>query len=323
MTLLRTSCLMAVSFALMACTDNGSAPKPDPSPSTKPVESLTKTPKATSFDLPKLFDCLRQEGGVAIAAHRGGPYPGFPENAIETFQHGYDKGVRVFEIDIAESHDGTLFLIHDRTLTRTTTGEGFVADVDWADIRALKLVDNQGTETGFSAPTLREALNWAVKTGAILELDKKPTTSFKNIISQVRDAKAENNILMISYNDQQAGEIAKVAPDLMMTASAFGDRDIAKLKELGVKAENLIAWTGTRDPDFAAWQRVLKEGVEPAFGTLGRPGDRLDDTYLEDGDGSEFLELEAKGLVLLATDIPLEVAEIISGDDTASKSCGL
>ena len=33
--------------------------------------------------LPALFDCLRETGALAISAHRGGPAPGFPENAIE------------------------------------------------------------------------------------------------------------------------------------------------------------------------------------------------------------------------------------------------
>lgn len=323
MNILNIAGLTALSTLVLACSQNVSPTDVSAPKEPSEIKTANTTTPGKAFDLPALFDCLRTEKGVAIAAHRGGPYPGYPENAIETFQHGYDKGVRVFEIDIAESRDGVLFLMHDRTLTRTTTGEGFVADVDWQTIKDLRLVDNDGNLTDFRPPTLRDALDWAVKTGAILELDKKPTTSFRNIIAKVREAGAENNILMISYNDTQAGEIAGIAPDLMMTASAFGSRDIEKLKTLGVKTENLIAWTGTSDPDYAAWDRVLKEGVEPAFGTLGRSGERLDDLYLADGDGSEFRDLEANGLVLIATDVPLQVADIISGDDTARAKCGL
>ena len=293
------------------------------------IESTpTPTPTATqaaapSFDLPAIFNCLREEGGVAIAAHRGGPYPGYPENAIETLQYGYDNGVRVFEVDIAESSDGQLFLMHDRTLTRTTTGEGFVAEKSWTEISRLTLVDNEATDTGFKIPTLAETLTWAVETGAIVELDKKPTTSFRNIIDAVHAAGAENNVIMISYNDEQALEIASIDPTLMMTASAFGSRNIAALVDGGVDQDSLIAWTGTNDPDFAAWDRVLAEGVEPAFGTLGRPGERLDDQYMADGDGSEFQHLADQGLVLIATDVPLEVATAIDGDDIASEMCGL
>tara|TARA_B100000678_G_scaffold167195_2_gene139629 strand:+ start:15791 stop:16762 length:972 start_codon:yes stop_codon:yes gene_type:complete len=308
---------------LAACTqeDPGVA-KSEPAKSASGVTS--DQPEATiARSLPEIFDCLRENNGVAIAAHRGGPYPGYPENAIETLQHGYDQGVRVFEVDIAESQDGVLFLMHDRTLTRTTTGEGFVAEWDWSDIETLNLVDNQGMAVDFRVPTLEAALNWAVETGAILELDKKPTTSFSNIIEAVRKTGAQNNVIMISYNDDQAAEIARLDSDLMMTASAFSTEDIERLISSGVELEQLIAWTGTREPDFAAWQEVRGEGVEAAFGTLGRPGERLDDQYMADGDGSEFQGLADRGLTLLATDVPLEAAKAIDGDDIASEKCGL
>lgn len=328
--------LIAASTFLFACSNEVRSPDLSDQPivTREDANAIAKDAKSdenlpgrqnvrNAFDLPGMFDCLRKTGGVVVAAHRGGPYPGYPENAIETLQHGYDNGIRVFEIDIAESQDGVLFLLHDRTFTRTTTGDGFVAEKDWADIRKLRLVDNDGRLTNFSVPSLEAALNWAVETGAILELDKKPTTSFRNIIKAVENTSAQNNTIIITYNDQQASEVAKLAPDLMMTATAYGDRNIGKLNELGVKTENLIAWTGTSEPDFAAWQRLRKEGVEPAFGTLGRPGERLDDLYLADGDGSEYADLTDKGLVLIATDKPLEVAGFIEGDDIAREQCGL
>lgn len=306
---------------LAACSESTEPVAPAPTPAD--AEQTATPDPVYRLSLPETFDCLREAGGVAIAAHRGGPYPGFPENAIETMQYGYDRGVRVFEIDIAESQDGVLFLMHDRTLTRTTTGDGFVAEWDWADIEELRLVDNEGSRTGFSIPSLDDALAWAVEYNAIVELDKKPTTSYSNIIEAVRNAGAENNVILISYNDDQAEEIARIAPDLMMTASAFGERDIINLLDRGVVKDRLIAWTGTRDPDFAAWDRVREEGVEAAFGTLGRPGERLDDEFLADGNGSEYQALADAGLTLIATDAPLEVAEAIDGDEIASEKCGL
>ncbi|MAK60700.1 MAG: glycerophosphodiester phosphodiesterase [Ponticaulis sp.] len=311
--------LCAIALFLVACSPESEIYEGAPSP----VAGKPTPVSAERASLPEIFDCLRENKGTAIAAHRGGPYPGYPENAIETMQYNFDRGVRVFEIDIAESQDGVLFLMHDRSLTRTTTGEGFVAEWDWTDLQTLRLRDNNGEVTGFDIPSLSDALEWAVETGAIVELDKKPTTSFANIVSAVEAAGAEDNVIMISYNDDQAFEIARINPDLMMTASAFGGRDIRKLVDGGVNQDSLIAWTGTNEPDFAAWDRVLDEGVEAAFGTLGRPGERLDDTYLADGNGSEFQALVDAGLTLIATDAPLEVAEAINGDDIAAEVCGL
>ena len=275
-----------------------------------------------ALPLPEYFDCLRKNKGMAIAAHRGGPDTGFPENAIETFQHGLDKGIRVFEIDIAETRDGVLTLMHDDRLNRTTTGRGYVSDTDWETMSGLELEDNDGRRTGFHPPKLTDVLLWAKRTGAVLELDKKPTTSFRNIAAAVKAADAAENVIFISYNDDQAAEIAAIDPDLMMTASAYGDRDVAKLEARGVDRTRLIGWTGVDEPKPYAWQRLMKVGVEPAFGTLGRKGKRLDDVYLADGDGSEYDALAADGLVLLATDEPYRVADLIRADDVGRAACG-
>ena len=286
-----------------------------------PAGDPAKTSPA-SLPLPQYFDCLREHNGLAIAAHRGGPDKGYPENAIETFQHAFDAGIRVFEIDIAETKDGVLTLMHDDRLNRTSTGSGYVSDTDWETMSGLYLEDNDGRRTGFHPPKLSDVLLWAKEAGAILELDKKPTTSFRNIIASVKAADAADNVILISYNDQQAAEIAAIDPDLMLTASAYGDRDVAKLEGMGVDRAHLIGWTGTDEPKPYAWERLARVGVEPAFGTLGRRGERLDDAYLADGDASEYEALVADGLVLLATDEPYRVAKLITADDVGREACG-
>jgi glycerophosphoryl diester phosphodiesterase len=108
----------------------------------------------------------------------------------------------------------------------------------------------------------------------------------------------------------------------MLSASARGSRDIGRLEGLGVDRTRLLAWTGTDSPDAAAWARNLREGVEPAFGTLGRKGERLDDQYWADGDASEYQDLVDDDLVLLATDEPYRVAAALTSDDRARDMCG-
>lgn len=271
--------------------------------------------------LPDFFDCVRESGGMLIASHRGGPAPGYPENAIETMQYGLEQGILVHEIDVAESRDGVLFLMHDRSLGRTTTGSGFVADTDWDTIQTLNLKDNDGAITSFQAPKLTDVLIWAKSTGAIVELDKKPTTSFRNIISLVRAAEAENNVVLITYNDNQAVEVARLAPDLMMTASVNSRNHQEDLAAQGVNFDNVVAWMGTSNPNPRAFEAIGNRGVETAFGTLGRPGERLDDVYWADGDPSEFQDLADGGLTMLATDAPYRVASALDVDDKALDAC--
>ncbi|MEM8616585.1 MAG: glycerophosphodiester phosphodiesterase family protein [Pseudomonadota bacterium] len=308
------------SMASTSAQDEKSVTKPSMSETTKPIP-MGGVEGAVRGPLPAFFDCVRENDGMLIASHRGGPAPGYPENALETLMHARANATIIHEIDVAESRDGVLFLLHDRTLGRTTTGDGMVADTDWETIAQLNLVDNDGQITRFNPPKLSDVLLWAKQSGAIVELDRKPTTSFRNIISHVRAAGAEDHVVLITYNDQQAIEVARLAPDLMMTAGIDSREHQAELEAAGVDMTKVIAWMGTRNPNPRAFRAVGARGIETAFGTLGRPGNRLDDEYLADGDPSEFEELYEGGLTLLATDAVYEVSRALLADDKAMAAC--
>jgi glycerophosphoryl diester phosphodiesterase len=327
--------ILMVSLALMigAC---GAAKTAGPDQRTNPVISQgpakSESPASIRIEgpeaakkrakLPQYFDCLREANGMLIAAHRGGPSPGYPENALETLKKSHAEGLLIFEIDIHETRDGQLFLMHDDRLGRTTTGDGYVSDTTWSDISGLKLKDETGAVTAYSPAKFTDALLWAKASGAILELDRKDTTSFGNLAKAVKAAGAEDHVIYITYNDEQAGDVAKVAPGAMLTASAFGDRNVDALRARGIDPDLLIAWTGTREPIPDSWSRLREVGVEPAFGTLGRSGERLDDIFFLDGDASEYDQLADQGLVLLATDEPQRAAAATDADERAIEVCG-
>ena len=310
--------VFAAGLTLTACQDAGET-------TDAPVSTAEATLVQAGISLgplPEFFDCVRETEGLLIASHRAGPALGYPENALETLQYATEQGILIHEIDVAESRDGVLFLLHDRSLGRTTTGDGAVADTDWETIQALNLKDHTGEITSFTPPKLTDVLLWAKASGAIVELDRKPTTSFRNIISLVRAAEAEDHVVLITYNDQQAIEVAGLAPDLMMTAGVDSRQHQEELEAAGVNFDNVVAWMGINNPNPRAFEAIGNRGVETAFGTLGRPGERLDDQYIADGDLSEFQELVDGGLTLLATDEPYIVADFLTADDDVAATCG-
>ena len=314
--------VLGVSLSLAGCQEPAGEQLSTADNTFVAAEPETELTTATSLGpLPDFFDCVRENGGMLIASHRGGPAPGYPENAIETLEYATSRGLIIHEIDVAESRDGVLFLMHDRSLGRTTTGGGFVADTDWDEIQTFNLKDNEGQTTDFVAPKLTDVLLWAKSAGVIVELDKKPTTSFRNIISQVRAAGAEDNVVLITYNDNQAIEVARLAPELMMTAGLDSRDHQDELEAAGVDMNNVVAWMGTRNPNPRAFSAVGSRGIEVAFGTLGRRGERLDDEYWADGDPAEYQDLADGGLTLLATDEPYRVADALDADDIAINNC--
>ena len=71
-----------------------------------------------------------------IFAHRGASSLA-PENTIAAFSKAMEVGARWFEFDVDAAGDGTLIVIHDDTLDRTTTGSGSYYQLGYSDIRRL------------------------------------------------------------------------------------------------------------------------------------------------------------------------------------------
>ena len=317
----------SVLVALIAAAGCGPAEDPTATASTTPVQtsaSQQAAPRAavTPTSLNARLDCLREAGGVLVIGHRGGPTRDYPENAIETFDRTLKAGTPAMEIDIAETKDGVLVLMHDDELDRTTTGEGLVSDRSWDEISKLRL-ETYSNATDFAPPTLAAALDWAVKNNAVVELDKKRSASFDPIVAAVRFAKAENNVFIITYTDDQAVEVHQKAPDLIITATVNSAAHLDDLLARGVKAGRLVAWTGVETPNPALWRELAARGIESAFGTLGPRSTSLDGKYWEDDDGAEYDSLVEGGLSILVTDITDKTSRQLAAPARKAKTCGL
>lgn len=273
------------------------------------LSACSGAPASESRPVPPLapyFDCLRTRGEAVVGAHRAGPAPGLPENALETMRATLAANPRaLLEIDVQRSADGVLFLLHDERLERTTTGRGRAADLRWRALSRLRLVDDEERVTDARVPRLAEALALVRDAGAIAQLDVKRGVPFAEVIAAVRDARAEAHVIVITYGDRDAQEVARLAPSLMISAEMFAGDAIDRL---AVDPRQLLAFTGVRDPSPTHFAALRGAGIEPIFATLGRAGTRLDDRWLSDGDPSEFRDLARDGVVIVATDRPVEVA---------------
>jgi glycerophosphoryl diester phosphodiesterase/lysophospholipase L1-like esterase len=73
-----------------------------------------------------------------IVGHRGGRHE-FDDNACGAFRQSIAYGITSFETDIRSTKDGELVIMHDGDVSRTTTGQGKVAEMTLAEFKALKL----------------------------------------------------------------------------------------------------------------------------------------------------------------------------------------
>ena len=229
-------------------------------------------------------------------AHRGAGRLA-PENTLAAFRLGAEHGYRMFECDAKLSADGVVFLMHDATLERTTSGQGIGGDRPW---NALAQLDAGGWHSrqyaGEPLPTLENVARWCIANGHHLNIEIKPTPGTDEAtgrtIAQLAARLWQDQAvppLLTSFKPQALAAARDGAPHLprglLLDHLPEGWLDTAR--ELGCAAVvcNHALWTaGTVADAHGAGMRALSYTVNDewaaerliALGTDGIVTDRVD-----------------------------------------------
>ncbi len=113
-------------------------------------------------------------------AHRGAGALA-PENTLSAFERGAALGFCMFEFDVRVSADGVVFLLHDSTLDRTTSGHGPAECRTWAELQSLDAgAWHSAAYVGTHLPSLNELLDLAQAQGWHLNIEIKSPTPPQN-----------------------------------------------------------------------------------------------------------------------------------------------
>jgi glycerophosphoryl diester phosphodiesterase len=153
---------------------------------------------------------------VLVASHRA-THNVYPENSLEAIEESIRIGVDIIEIDVKVSKDGIPFLMHDRTLDRTTTGKGDPEELTWEALQTLFIVD-KGRQTALKIPTLKEALKLAE--GKILvDLDLK-TDRIEKVIDVVNQTGTKEIVFFFDSDYAVLSRVQAADKDFMIMPRA-------------------------------------------------------------------------------------------------------
>ena len=285
-------------FALVGCQSSSS---------TSTIATNSGENKAQPFVPITSFDEWLANPLPIVSSHRGGPYPGFPENAIATFQNIANQTSTIIECDVAMTKDSVLVLMHDESLDRTTTGNGSLNNYTYDSLRALQLIDNEGDTTAFRIPTLDETLAWG-KGKVLFTLDIKRGVPFAMVMESVSKWEAIPYAAIITYRIEDAKLVYSLNPEVMISVSAGDDGALEQILQSGIPVKNLLGFVGTREPSADHYEKLRTMGLKTILGTLGN----LDKSAEAKGDDSVYLTYIKNGANIIATDRPLEVAAVIA-----------
>lgn len=139
-----------------------------------------------------------------VIAHRGASAYA-PENTLAAFRKAVELGADILELDIHQSKDSQLVVIHDGTVDRTTNGKGSVRDLGIAELRQFDA--GSWFSPAFAAeriPTLEEVFA-AVPDSTILLIELKGSSEKypgieRRVVDLIHRRDAEHRLIMKSFD---------------------------------------------------------------------------------------------------------------------------
>ena len=321
----------AISLLLSACVTQKSVP---------PLEPLSSVDMGVNQLRSALLD--RSGERVFVVAHRG-CWRSAPENSLAAINDCIEAGVEMVELDVRETADGELVLIHDETLDRTTSLVGALNDVSLATLQAARLREGAGGPTvpiddrDLRPPTLREALI-AARGSILINIDAKADLHDR-IFEIVDETRTGDQVLMkmrAAPDDPALTEAAFVNRALFMPVIVqcarnpsdprFCSRDLTTLYDDYLPLNPVAFEIVYTDDDFF-WPAVplMRNEGHVWVNTLGPTyaAGKSDEAALKDPE-AVWGALVDGGVTMIQTDYPLVLIDFLEktgrrGDEKAPR----
>ncbi|WP_190138082.1 glycerophosphodiester phosphodiesterase [Streptomyces longispororuber] len=149
-----------------------------------------------------------------------------PENTLRSFVAAQAAGLDVIELDLHLSKDGTLVVMHDADVGRTTDGTGLIAEKTLAELRELD------AGKGERVPVFEEVLD-AVR--APLQAEIKDVAAARALADVLRARDLVGRVEVLSFHDEAIAEVTRLVPGVRtaLVASRYGPEVVRRATAVG------------------------------------------------------------------------------------------
>jgi glycerophosphoryl diester phosphodiesterase len=159
---------------------------------------------------------------VLNIAHRGGRRIR-PEHTLLAYDQALADGSDILELDVSETSDGVIVVMHDLTVDRTTDCTGAIQDMTFEEIRQCDAgydFSPDGGETypyrgtGLVVPTMEEVFDRYPDVAFVIEI-KQPTPSMvDHFVEVIRENGVTDKMIGSAFSDAVLQELRAAAPEL-------------------------------------------------------------------------------------------------------------
>ena len=217
----------------------------------------------TTFSSYAILESIDLDHPVAVTAHRGSSMDA-PENTLSAIRQSIADGADYAEIDVQETADGEIVLLHDTDLMRIAGVNKKIWQMTYAEIKPLDAGSWFAPKfKGEHIPTLDEALALSgdkIKLNIELKFNGHEKQLVESVVKIVRDHKFGPRCVITSLNYGKLGKVKNLDPTLktgLIIARFIGnmfqaDTDILSLSSRIVNAD-VIAAARKRQKEVHVW----------------------------------------------------------------------
>ncbi|HQR09071.1 MAG TPA: glycerophosphodiester phosphodiesterase family protein [Gemmatales bacterium] len=215
-----------------------------------------------------------------VTAHRGHARAA-PENTISAVRKAIESGAEYAEIDVLQTSDGVVVLLHDRDFKRVSGDPRRISEMTFDNVRKLDVGSwFSPAFAGERVPTLEEVMKLArgkIRLNIEMKFFDNDLSLARNVERLIRENDFEKECIVTSFNLEALMEIKRLNPRIrvgLIVAQALGnigklDVDLFSiradwlsdktLRDIKRRGKEVHVWT-VNDPLESA--RLIKRGVD-------------------------------------------------------------
>ncbi len=208
-----------------------------------------------------------------VFAHRGGGGL-FPENTLEAFEYSARMGADVLELDVHSTADGTLVVMHDGSVDRTTNGRGRVSEMTLAELKKLDagylFTNDNGATFPFrgreiTIPTLREIFEKFPQMTFNVEPKQATPSITRPLCEMIRQYKMIDQTIVGSFRQTAVDEFRQFCPEVATSATPAEVSEFLAMYKTGIADSYTPPFQALQVPVNASFLNVVsKDFVEAA-----------------------------------------------------------
>lgn len=210
---------------------------------------------------------------MEVTAHRGASVS-YPENTMAAFEGAKELGADWIELDVQQSRDGQIFVMHDTNFLRTAGVDRNTWEMEYDEIRQMDLGSFFDSRfQGECAPLLSDVIAYAKKNGIKLNIELKPTgheEKFEENVAKIIEAEKFWEQCVITSQVYDVLEAVKAYDDRIHTvyvmSLAYGDINMLTVADhFSVEAssitEKLVSDVHNAGKEIYAWTVNTEESI--------------------------------------------------------------